>query len=113
MVKPTIQYLGFQTAGDRREYLLQSRCGPETHRYTVSISYAAFAAGQARLQDGPEISYLKMLREMDLRGYEPVEDHFTVTDAELAEYRNAHARPANRLTPPSAPRPRTEPPPAH
>jgi hypothetical protein len=102
MVKPTIQYLGFQTTDDRREYVLLSRCGTIIYRYTVSITHAAFASGQARFQDGPEISYLKLTKELELRGYEPVETSFTITDAELSEYRAAHTRPANRLTPHAA-----------
>jgi hypothetical protein len=100
MIKTSVEYVGFRNTKDRREYLLRSHSGPETHDYTVGIALDAFAAGRVRLQDGPEISYLKLQHE--LAAADPVDkDDFTVSDLELAGYRDAHT-PARRQSPSSA-----------
>lgn len=102
MIKASLEYIGFRTASDRREYLLRSHSGTETREYTVGIAHAAFAAGRARFQDGPEICYLKLHRELQACADQPDEDDFTITDAELAAYRDAHAPRARRLGPTAA-----------
>ena len=95
MIKATVEYVGFRTSAGRREYVLRSHLGPEVHEYTVGISLAAFAAGRVRLQDGPEICYLKLLRELESAEAAPSrEANLTVTDAELADYVTAHTTPA-------------------
>jgi hypothetical protein len=94
--KTTVEYLGFRTSAKRREYLLRSHLGPETHEYTVGIPHAAFAAGRARFQDGPEICYRKLLRELETAGDTLAAHDFTMTDAELADYLASHSAPARR-----------------
>ena len=49
-----LAYLGFRSARDRREFLFSARWGTESCEYTVWIANAAFAAGRALFQDGPE-----------------------------------------------------------
>jgi hypothetical protein len=93
MLKVTIEYVGFRTSAKRREYLLRSHLGPETHDYTVGIALADFSAGRARFQDGPEICYLKLLHELETAEARPVVDDFTITDVELAAYVTAHTTP--------------------
>lgn len=91
MIKATVEYVGFRTGEDRREYVLRSHLGSEVHEYTVGIALAAFTAGRARLQDGPEICYLKLVRELEsLEAGAARAPHLTVTDAELADYVTAH-----------------------
>jgi hypothetical protein len=95
MIKATVEYVGFRTGAGRREYLLRSHLGPEVHEYTVGIALAAFAAGRVRLQDGPEICYLKILRELESTDVGAARQaDLTVTDAELADYVTAHTTPA-------------------
>lgn len=91
----TLEYLGFRNARDRREYLLCARLGTESCDYTVWIANAAFTAGHALFQDGPDICYQKLRRELadtELTGGHTVE----VTKSELLEYRDAHAPPQRR-----------------
>jgi hypothetical protein len=89
-VHVALEYIGFCTADDRREYQLQIRTAGVTHHYTVAIPHAAFGDGRARLQDGPDICYLRMQREMLTAGLEgPTE--LTISDDELIAYRTAHA----------------------
>jgi hypothetical protein len=90
-----IQYQGFQDAPGRREYALDAQRGDQRRRYTVWIEQAAFAARRALLQDGPDICYQKLLREVATSQLEGA-DCMGVTDGELAAYRDAHARPVRR-----------------
>jgi|SRR5215470_4905658 len=91
MIKASVEYVGFRTGEDRREYLLRSHLGPEVQEYTVGIALAAFAAGRVRLQDGPEICYLKVLRELQSTEAGAARTpYLTVSDAELADYVAAH-----------------------
>ena|SRR5437870_998974 len=96
MIKPTLEYIGFRTTAARREYFLRCRSGEDIHEYTVGIAQAAFSAGRARFQDGPEICYAKLQRELDNCGGQAVAPDLTVSDAELAGYRESHTVPARR-----------------
>jgi hypothetical protein len=88
--KSVLQYLGFSTGSVCREYRLQVRLGEDTHVFVVSIPHAAFAQGRARLQDGPDICYLRMQRQLLACGIEGPTD-VTISDQELAEYHVAHS----------------------
>jgi hypothetical protein len=83
-----LQYVGFADTPARREYVLLARLGDETRQYTVWIDQAAFASRQALRQDGPDICYQKLRRELaeSLDG----KDHIGVTEGDLASYREAH-----------------------
>ena len=98
----TIEYLGFRNADDRREFRLCARVGAEAREFTFWISHAAFAAGWALIQDGPDICYQKLRRELvgaELAG----ESYVEVTRNELSEYRAAHAPATRRSLAPPAP----------
>lgn len=90
MIRATVEYVGFRTGAARREYVLRSHLGAEVREYTVGIAHAAFTAGRVRFQDGPEISYLKLLRELEAASDGPRAADFTLSDAELADYVTAH-----------------------
>jgi hypothetical protein len=109
-IKTTVEYVGFRNTLHRREYLLRAHSGPETRDFTVGIALAAFAAGRVRLQDGPEICYLKLQREIAAAVEGPAaEGDYTVSDQELAGYREAHT-PARRPSPSAAATAATRPP---
>jgi hypothetical protein len=97
-----IQYLGFKDGEGRREYALSAQQGDENRRFTVWIAQAAFSERRAMLQDGPDICYQKLLRALE--SAEPLaSDCIPVTDVDLADYRDTHARPVRRSFTPSAP----------
>jgi hypothetical protein len=101
-IRVAIQYLGFRDVRDRREYTLCAQRGDQEGRYTVSIELAAFANRQALLQDGPDICFQKLLRELadsKLRGACAI----AVTPSDLTAYRESHAPPKRHgfLLPPS------------
>ena len=87
-----LEYIGFRTTDQGRDYLLRTRLADEIHDYTVRIAHEAFAAGRARFQDGPEISYAKVRGELAAHENGPIEDVFMINDAELASYRETHTR---------------------
>jgi len=96
MTKATVEYVGFRSSAQRREYLLRSHIGPESRDYTIGIAHSAFAARRARFQDGPEICYLRLLRELEAAENAPGVHDFTITDAELVDYVTRHTAPARR-----------------
>jgi hypothetical protein len=103
----SIEYLGFRCAEGRREYRLSAKLGTESCEYTVWIANAAFTAGQALFQDGPDICFQKLRRELgdaELSGGRS----FEVTASELLQYREAHAPPQRRSLSPK-PSPATTP----
>ena len=83
-----LQYVGFEDTPSRREYVLLARLGEETRQYTVWIELAAFARRKALRQDGPDICYQKLRRELasSLAGTARI----GVTEADLTSYRDAH-----------------------
>ena len=84
-----LQYVGFADTPSRREYVLLAKLGDETRQYTVCIDQAAFALRKALRQDGPDICYQKLRRE--LASALVVTRSFAVTDGDLAGYRDAHS----------------------
>jgi hypothetical protein len=82
----------------RRDYVFLVQLGDKVREYVVSIGRDAFVKRKALLQDGPDICYRKLVRELvdtDLTG----SARLGVTDADLASYREAHAPPARRPHP--------------
>jgi hypothetical protein len=97
-----VRYLGFHDVEGRREYELDAQRGDQRGRYTVSIELAAFSRRQALLQEGPDICYQKLLRELSGSGLEGP-GGLEVTEADLVAYRETHPQLVRRGT--SATRP--------
>jgi hypothetical protein len=86
-----LQYVGFETKGAVREYTFTLRgSGGEFSEYFVTIANAAFVAHRVRYQDAPDICSLRLHREFATQTDHPPSTRFSVTDAELANYRDAH-----------------------
>ena len=86
-----LQYVGFENKGAVREYAFTVRgVGGKFSEYFVTIANAAFVARRVRYQDGPAICSLRLHREFGSRTDHPPSTCFPVTDAELAEYADAH-----------------------
>jgi hypothetical protein len=98
-----LQYVGFENKGAVREYAFTLRGNHGTSsEYFVSIANEAFVAHRARYQDAPDICSLRLHREFAARTDHPPATRFLVTDAELADYKDAHTPKSNPST--SAPR---------
>ena len=86
-----LQYLGFETKGAIREYTFTLRgTGGASSEYFVTIANDAFAANRVRYQDAPDICSLRLHREFATQVGHPPSTRFSVTDAELADYKTAH-----------------------
>jgi hypothetical protein len=86
-----IEYVGFSSKVSAREYTLRVRRGEQLHDFTVAIPHEAFLAQRVRYQDGPEVCFLKLQRELLACADELPSAYQSVTDAELEEYRASHA----------------------
>ena len=87
-----LQYVGFETRGAVREYTFTRR-GPagESSEYFVTIASAAFVEHRVRYQDAPDICSLRLHREFAGRSDHLPSARFSITDAELDDYIEAHA----------------------
>ena len=87
-----LQYVGFETKGAVREYTFTFRgTGGASSEYFVTIANDAFVAHRVRYQDAPDICSLRLHREFATQTHHPPSTRFSVTDAELADYQDAHA----------------------
>jgi hypothetical protein len=90
MIRLSVEYVGFKTIGDHRQYSLRARTAEASRDFSVNIPNALFVAGRAKFQDGPELAYQKLQREMAAHENEPAHDTFTVTEAEFEAFKEAH-----------------------
>ena len=87
-----LQYVGFETKGTVREYAFTlRRIDGLPSQYFVTIANDAFVAHRVRYQDAPDICSLRLHRELAVRSDHPPSTCFSVTDAELADYKEEHA----------------------
>ncbi len=86
-----VEYLGFGTTAAAREYRLRVRQGTEAHDFTLTIANDAFLRHRLRYQDGPGICFVKLQKELAGCADGLPAAILRVTDAELEEYRSAHA----------------------
>ena len=86
-----LQYVGFESKGAVREYAFTLRgIDGASSEYFVTIAHDAFVAHRVRYQDAPDICSLRLHREFATRTDHPPSTRFSVTDAELADYKDAH-----------------------
>jgi hypothetical protein len=99
----SVEYVGFKTTADSRLYTLRTRTADASRDFTVSIPNSLFIAGRAKFQDGPELAYQKLQREMAGRDTELEGGTFIVTEAEFEAFREAHRPHARPRRQPAAP----------
>lgn len=92
MVPARIEYLGFSTRETSREYRLRVQASAGDFRdFTLAIPCSAFLDHRVRYQDAPEICFLKLQRALGDSADGLPSAQLAVSDAELEEYRVAHA----------------------
>ena len=93
-----LQYLGFETKGALREYAFSVRgLAGELSNYYVTIPNEAFGAHRARYQDAPAICSMRLRREFASHHDLLPSSTFSVSDEELAAYKDAHTPKAKRV----------------
>lgn len=86
-----MQYLGFESKNQAREYAFQVRYTAEDVRdFTLTILNEAFVSGRVRYQDAPDVCSLKLRRELIANANLPTDTNFPITNSELDEYRVGH-----------------------
>jgi hypothetical protein len=92
-----LRYVGFETKGAVREYAFTvGGADGASSEYFVTIANEAFVAHRVRYQDAPEICSLRLHREFAVGSDHPRSTRFSVTDAELADYKEAHTPKSKR-----------------
>ncbi|MGB6876195.1 MAG: hypothetical protein WBD87_09195 [Candidatus Acidiferrales bacterium] len=94
-----MQYLGFESRGQGREYAFQVRYTAEDVRdFTLTILNEAFTSHRVRYQDAPDVCSLKLRRELIANANHPSNTHFAISNSELEDYRVGHtSKSSNRL----------------
>ncbi len=83
-----LEYRGFRNTELRREFLVHARLGDAERDYVVAIAHAAFADRRVSLQDGPDVCFQRLRRE--LSGGDLAElERLDISDDELARYRDS------------------------
>jgi hypothetical protein len=92
-----VQFAGFKAEGLTRVYSFTVReQANEPREFTVSIANEAFNARRIRYQDAPDVCSLKVRHELASSANRPASSHYKITDAELEDYRGAHAPRASK-----------------
>lgn len=88
------EYMGFTVDGTSRVYTMRVWTQDRVvHEVQIAIANQAFLSNRVRYQDGAEICFLKLGRELSQCGEGSIPTtRLEVTDAELDEYREAHAK---------------------
>ena len=92
MLRPHVEYVGFSTDAVSRSYQLRATLVTgETHDFVLVIRNEAFLGQRVRYQDAPEICFLRLQRELTAYGEDLPPLRQSVSDEDLAQYREAHA----------------------
>jgi len=98
-----LEYRGFRNTALFREYLVHARVGLEERDFVVGIEQAAFTRRRAALQDGPDICFQRLCRELSSGVLSELGRRVAISDADLASYRAAHAPVVRGRKEPAAP----------
>jgi len=89
-----MQFVGFTAKALVREYTFMVREESlEPREFTVTIAHEAFSEHRLRFQDAPDVCSLKLRRELMNGANLLPESHFSLTNAELEDYRTSHTAP--------------------
>ena len=91
-----IEYLGFRNIDASREYRYAVHSSDGSCEFRLLIALAAFAKAQVLIQDGPDVCYQQLVRDLD--GGDNIEPGpRSVADADLRAYHDAHHPTPRRL----------------
>lgn len=86
-----IQYVGFNVATASRSYTFRVIDAAETRQFTVKIQSEAFRSTALKFQDGPEICFVRLKRELEGETQESrAEPHVHIEDQDIQEYLQRH-----------------------
>jgi hypothetical protein len=92
---PSVQYVGFRTTANGREYTLCASGGNEPRLFVLLIPGEAFVSNAVRFQDGPDLCFRRLQRELTADPDLLPGGGFVLTSEELLAYQAGRAQPAN------------------
>jgi len=92
---PTISYMGFRSTPEGREYALRVSDGVTPRIFLLMITHQAFADHEARYQDGPDLCFSKLSRDLLADPALVPVARVEVTMQELRDYSTGRDRPAS------------------
>jgi hypothetical protein len=90
---PAVQYLDFRTTAQGREYLLRALGSEEPRLFVLLIPDEAFASRAIRFQDGPDLCFRHLMRELTADPDLLPSQSMLVSAAEIGEYRAGREQP--------------------
>lgn len=92
-----IQYVGFRVAVASRNYAFcVNDPATEARHFTVKIQSEVFRSTPLKFQDGPDICFARLRRELERETQEsPADPHLRIEDQDVLEYLERH-RPRKR-----------------
>ena len=92
-----VEFVDFQNVGAHREYRFRICGSEEPTEVRLRVAIDGFVTGGVRMQDGPDVCYQRLLREV-AAGETAVPELITLDDADLVSYRVAHTPVARHRT---------------
>ena len=92
---PAVQYVGFRTTAAGREYTLCASGGLEPRLFVLLIPGEAFVSHAVRFQDGPDLCFRRLQRELTADPDLLPGGGLVLTTEELLDYQQGRAQPAN------------------
>ncbi len=92
---PAVQYVGFRTTASGREYTLCATGGLEPRLFVLLIPGDAFVSHTVRFQDGPDLCFRRLQRELTADPDLLPGGGLVLTREELLDYQEGRAQPAN------------------
>ena len=89
---PTVRYLGFRTTAEGREYSLRATDELRARMFVMLIPHRDFASREARFQDGPDLCFAKLQRDLAAEPDLLPGPLLVVTARELVAYREAREK---------------------
>jgi hypothetical protein len=91
---PTVQFVDFRTTPRGREYTLRALGADEPRVFVLVIPGEAFDSRAIRFQDGPDLCFRRLQRELTADPDLPPDGGMVLTDEEIDDYRAGREQPA-------------------
>jgi hypothetical protein len=86
-----MEYMGFTSTTQGREYAFHVRFSPQDSRdYTVTITSNAFSSRCVSYQDGPNVCSARLKRELTVNPDAPTGTSFLIEEKELDDHKVTH-----------------------
>jgi len=92
---PSVQYIDMRTTGLGREYTLRALGAAEPRVFVLLIPGEAFASRAIRFQDGPDLCFRRLQRELTADPDLLPDGDMVLTPEEIDNYRAGREQPSN------------------